>query len=62
MGTCLRGVFLEDFMTEPHDQHSDSDEFTGLSFLPTWRAVYAFVLAFFALAVLALAYFTRTFS
>ena len=40
----------------------DADAATGLPLLHTWPAVYAFILTAFALLVLALYLFTRTFS
>jgi hypothetical protein len=50
---------LSNLKSEIPDPDPDT---TGLPLFPTWPAVYAFILISFALMVLALFLFTRTFS
>ncbi len=44
------------------ERETKDDIGTGLPLLPTWRAVYLFVIAVFALWVALLAVFTRMFA
>jgi hypothetical protein len=49
-------------MTSPLEHEVEDEADTGLPLLPTWRAVYLFVMAVFVLWIVLLTAFTRMFA